>query len=118
MALIAECLGLDPAGYKRSLAADENSSASCVVLKEQVCLNHSVLTYSVKLGQTLLTDCNHSVLTYSVKFGQTLPTDCNHSVLTYSVKLGQTLLTDCNISRNQMLVRRLENLQFSQFEKS
>ena len=36
VALIAECLGLDPTGYKRSLAADENSSASCVVLKEQV----------------------------------------------------------------------------------
>ncbi|KAL5269166.1 hypothetical protein ACHWQZ_G002851 [Mnemiopsis leidyi] len=35
VALIAECLGLDPAGYKRTLAADENSSTSCVVLKEQ-----------------------------------------------------------------------------------
>ena len=82
MALIAECLGLDPAGYKRTLAADENSSTSCVVLKEQVCLNHTVLTYSVKFGQTLLTNCNHTVLTYSVKLGQTLLTDCNHTVLT------------------------------------
>ena len=51
VALIAECLGLDPTGYKRSLAADENSSASCVVLKEQVSYYRGDIFFLVKTVQ-------------------------------------------------------------------